>query len=159
MSNEPDKLLEDIEMLKGDAQTHYDAKLKADLDKISGDIQTVPSMPLITADSQLTEEDIFRMKRLGPKNIGASEMQSVASVVDSTSNFGDHVPDDNGSMNSEEPLDITGKDVTDQSYEDEIPVQSERDIHLSICGRYGFNRNRMPVPQFPPGVGKNFFLN
>jgi pheromone shutdown protein TraB len=152
MSNEPDKLLEDIEMLKGDAQTHYDAKLKADLDKISGDIQTVPSMPLITADSQLTEEDIFRMKRLGPKNIGASEMQSVASVVDSTSNFGDHVPDDNGSMNSEEPLDITGKDVTDQSYEDEIPVQSERDIHLSICGRYGFNRNRMPVPQFPPGV-------
>uniref|UniRef100_A0A914YH43 TraB domain-containing protein n=1 Tax=Panagrolaimus superbus TaxID=310955 RepID=A0A914YH43_9BILA len=151
MSNKRDKLLEDIEMLKGDAEEHYEAKLRADLENISGDIQTVPSMPLITADSQLTEEDIFRMKRLG-KPLGASEMQSVASVVDSTSNFGDHVPDDNGSMNSEDPLDITAKDVNDQALEDESPLQNERDIHISICGRYGFNRSRMSVPQFPPGV-------
>jgi pheromone shutdown protein TraB len=152
MADEPDRLLEDIEMLKGNGDPTYADNLKADLEKISGDIQSVPSMGTITSDSQLTEEDIFRMKRLG-KSFGASEMQSVASVVDSASNFDEHVPD-NVSMNSEEPLDITvkGDSMFDQSNEGESAVQTERDLHISICGRYGFGRRRMSLPDFPPGV-------
>ena len=134
MSDETDKLVNEMDENNGEYQANgkYDT-LRADLEHISGDIQTVPSMPTISSDAQLTEEDIFRMKRLGmSKSLHASEMQSVVSVVDSTSNFGEHVADDNAS-NTSEGMDMSMRnDVTANLSDEDLlsPVQNEREVHV-----------------------------
>lgn len=106
-------------------------------------------IPSQAPEMQLTEADMFKMKEISAaKSMLSSEMQSVASVVDSASNFDKHLPEI-GDKSTEFDDDVAFDD------ENEIDEKnSVKYIQLSECGRFAFNRFRIDPPVLPEEVGR-----
>uniref|UniRef100_A0A914UXI3 TraB domain-containing protein n=1 Tax=Plectus sambesii TaxID=2011161 RepID=A0A914UXI3_9BILA len=105
-------------------------------------------IPVIRYDGDgmdLTEEDIFKMKQLRPIPQGSEDPaeQSVMSVADSTSNFGEHVPSSDWVQDDREDL---GDSVG--SYEDDRDDDYDNEANR-FYGNFVFNRRRATNPELP----------
>lgn len=137
-SNFGEHLPDNVSNGSGDTGMHMKKSLEGSNEDQMYDDDDIPSITQ-PPEMQLTEEDMLDMKKMtGEKNMLSSEMQSAVSVADSSSNFGDHLPD-----GEEDESEILEKN-------------SDSYIHVSRNGQFAFNRYRVPNPNLPTDTGLFF---
>ncbi|KAL6739155.1 hypothetical protein Aduo_012640 [Ancylostoma duodenale] len=127
-----------------------------------GDVPNEPQStpPIPSSENQMTEEDLFRIKSVvtssaGSYNKGASDTadQSVISLADSASNFGDHVGDEFDEVETVESdnnhIDLQSRIFNGWMFDRKRP--SNLQLPKDTVTILNFPKN-VPIPQCPEGI-------
>ncbi|EPB76370.1 hypothetical protein ANCCEY_04531 [Ancylostoma ceylanicum] len=127
-----------------------------------GDVPNEPQStpPIPSTENQMTEEDLFRIKSVvtssaGSFNRGASDTadQSVISLADSASNFGDHVGDEFDEVEAVESdnnhTDLQSRIFNGWMFDRKRPTNLQ--LPKDTVTVLNFPKN-VPIPQCPEGI-------